>query len=252
MTILYFSATGNNLYLAKEIGGELVSIPQAMKNGTTSFSDDKIGLVFPVYHLSVPSIVAAFIKTSHFQCDYLFAVLSYGMFGGAAPNELKKIVSEAGASFSYINTIQMVDNWVPGFDMAKQKEIDPKKKVDAHLANIVAEINASKKWICRNGLFAKLATKIMLKRKDGSEAAFAQSFTVEDNCTKCGTCAKVCPVGNIVVENAKPVFDNHCIRCLACTQNCPPNAIRLPREKSRHRYRNPHISLQEIIQANKQ
>ena len=252
MTTLYLSATGNNLYIAKEIGGELVSIPQAIKNGTISFSDDKIGLVLPVYHLSVPSIVANFIKVAHFECDYLFAVLSYGMFAGAASDELQKITSEVGVTFSYINTIQMVDNWVPGFDMAKQKEIDPKKKVDEHLANIVADINASKKWVRRNALFAKLATNIMLKQKDGSEAAFAQSFTVEDTCTKCGTCAKVCPVGNIVVDKAKPVFDNRCIRCLACTQNCPPNAIRLPREKSRERYRNPHISLQEIIQANQQ
>lgn len=34
MTILYFTATGNCLYVAKQLGGELLSIPQLMKNGT--------------------------------------------------------------------------------------------------------------------------------------------------------------------------------------------------------------------------
>ena len=32
MKTLYYTSTGNNLYIAKQIGGELLSIPQLMKN----------------------------------------------------------------------------------------------------------------------------------------------------------------------------------------------------------------------------
>ncbi len=35
MTVLYFSATGNSLAVAKRIGGNLISIPQAVKEGVT-------------------------------------------------------------------------------------------------------------------------------------------------------------------------------------------------------------------------
>ena len=48
MTVLYFTATGNGLHLAKQIGGDLVSIPQAIKEGNDKFADDKIGIISPV------------------------------------------------------------------------------------------------------------------------------------------------------------------------------------------------------------
>ena len=33
MKTLYFTATGNSLYIAKSIGGELLSIPKMIKEG---------------------------------------------------------------------------------------------------------------------------------------------------------------------------------------------------------------------------
>ena len=45
MKILYFTGTGNSLYVAKKIGGELISIPQAMKNKVFEYEDEKIGIV---------------------------------------------------------------------------------------------------------------------------------------------------------------------------------------------------------------
>lgn len=40
MKILYFTATGNSMYIAKSLGGELLSIPQLDKVGRYDFSDD--------------------------------------------------------------------------------------------------------------------------------------------------------------------------------------------------------------------
>ncbi|SPW41113.1 Uncharacterised protein [Enterococcus faecium] len=50
MTILYFTATGNSLYVAKRLGGKLISIPQMIKENKYEFSDERIGIVFPVFH----------------------------------------------------------------------------------------------------------------------------------------------------------------------------------------------------------
>ena len=40
MKIFYFTATGNSLYVAKKVGGELYSIPQMIKEGKWEFEKE--------------------------------------------------------------------------------------------------------------------------------------------------------------------------------------------------------------------
>lgn len=74
------------------------------------------------------------------------------------------------------------------------------------------------------------------------------------NCTGCGLCAGVCPVGNIEVdkENNEIAFRNKCFGCFACLHNCPRNNIHIRGEVSGSRYRNSHIKVGEIVKANNQ
>ena len=120
MTVLYFTATGNSLYVAKQIGGNLVSMPKSVKDGRFRLCDDKIGMVFPIFNLSIPQYIKEFINKAKLESDYVFAVMSYGNFSGGAAGRLFKIASERGIHFSYINTILMTDNWLPMFFMEKQ------------------------------------------------------------------------------------------------------------------------------------
>ena len=57
MKILYFTSTGNSLYVARCIGGEQLSIPQLIKSGTYAIEDDAVGIVCPTYFGRVPKIV---------------------------------------------------------------------------------------------------------------------------------------------------------------------------------------------------
>lgn len=59
----------------------------------------------------------------------------------------------------------------------------------------------------------------------------------------------VCPADNITVTD-RVTFSDHCEVCYACLHNCPRNAIHMKVEKSAVRFRNEHVSLQDIIQAN--
>ena len=43
--VFYFTATGNSLFVAKALGTELVSIPQAIKDGKLEYEADEIGFV---------------------------------------------------------------------------------------------------------------------------------------------------------------------------------------------------------------
>lgn len=47
---------------------------------------------------------------------------------------------------------------------------------------------------------------------------------VSDACANCGTCAEVCPVGAVSLENAALIDTEKCITCCACVKNCPQHA----------------------------
>lgn len=61
MKILYFTATGNSLYAARQIGGEQLSIPQLIKEGNYEVKDDAVGIVCPVYCGNIPKMVRRFL-----------------------------------------------------------------------------------------------------------------------------------------------------------------------------------------------
>ena len=250
MTVLYFTATGNNLYVAKRIGGDILSIPKAIKEGNDSFSDDKIGLVFPIFGVSVPAIIEEFLKNISLQSEYIFAVMSYGMYSGAAASHLVEIGIPYGIGFSYINTIKMVDNYLPNFYMEKQIASEYKKKIEENLERIITDIGGARKYVHKDSGLDRLMTNRYRKAGVHRTGGLCEKFYIEDVCTRCSICVSVCPVDNVRLQGEKPDFEQHCINCLACIHACPNNAIHFNGEKSRVRFRNQHIDVKEIISAN--
>lgn len=45
--VFYFTATGNSLYVAKQLDDELLSIPQELNKTDRRYKADKIGIVCP-------------------------------------------------------------------------------------------------------------------------------------------------------------------------------------------------------------
>ena len=50
---------------------------------------------------------------------------------------------------------------------------------------------------------------------------------ITDECVACGACADTCPVGAIVLDEAKGIYviNSDCVDCGACREVCPVKCI---------------------------
>lgn len=252
--VFYFTGTGNSLYAAKKIEDNPISIPQIIRHADLHFSADSIGVVTPVYGHEVPPMVKEFLHKATFHTDYFYMVLTYGNRHGGAAELTKQLCEECGIDVRYINIIWMADNWLPAFDMNEQKIID--KRVDGQIAAIYADLSARKAMIAPVTDADRAAHQQYLSRiRQMPPDVFRHFIKVGDACVGCGICEKVCPSGAIRVVGGKAVHTpGSCQNCLACVHACPQKEIGLavPEKNPNARYRNEHITLNEIIAANHQ
>ena len=251
--VFFFTATGNSLYIAKQLESEPISIPQIMKQDSLTFEADKIGIVCPIYGHEMPKMVKEFVRKATFKTDYFYIILTYGALHGGAAELANDYLKSIGKKAQYIASIVMVDNFLPNFNMTEQCAID--KKIPENLARIKADIDNKKCRIEKAGFKNKMIHKGYLMMVKGQDETVWAKFKVEDSCIGCETCVKVCPSASIKTENGKAVHTmKNCQACYACVHACPQKAIKftIPEKNSEVRYRNGNTTLEEIIKANNQ
>lgn len=251
MTICYFTASGNCLYVARRIGGNLLSIPKLMRQDEITIEDDVVGIVAPCYAAEMPVMVREFIRKADIRTDYFFFIYTYGMGYGEAFAHVKLECEAKGLKLSYINAVQMVDNYLPIFKMQDQINTLPQKNVEGHLEKIITDIQKRKEIEIKINALTRMQMSMYSKRlaKPILRKDTAREYIVTSDCIKCGICAKVCPADNIKVTD-KVEFLDKCEVCYACLHNCPKNAIHLQKEASPVRFRNEYVTIEDIIEAN--
>ncbi len=118
--VFYFTATGNSLYVARALSPEPVSIPQALKGGKLDYEADEIGFVFPDFAASAPLIVREFVEKVRLKTPYIFSVITYGNYAANVADWWNDFCKQRNVTNNYINTLLMVDNYLPAFDMNEQ------------------------------------------------------------------------------------------------------------------------------------
>ena len=245
--ILYFTATGNSLYVARQLA-------------------DEIGIVYPIYGQMPPNMVRRFIQKARLKAAYKFAVLTYGNMQFVAAGIWDELSRKSGNAFDYITSILMVDNWLPNFDMNEQIKID--KHIPESLERITADIAARKHEIPpteerARQLFDRFIRDRGLDPEVGYLMHSEDYFVVTDACIGCAVCTEVCPRGNYELTSTGVKTKGDCDFCFACIQNCPQKAIKFAElpdspflahgEKNPDaRFRNEHVSLWSIKEANRQ
>jgi formate hydrogenlyase subunit 6/NADH:ubiquinone oxidoreductase subunit I/flavodoxin len=261
--IYYFTGTGNSIVVAKEISekidGEIISIASVIDKQKIEIKADIFGIVFPCYLAQLyglPLIIERFIeKIENIKGKYIFAIITYGGYGpvNAIPtvNSLRKLISSNGGKLALgfsiklpLNNLDYEHIPIPISQNREKMFMKCNQKIDKicrTIRKLKRRDSAIKIHIA--DVFSRFVQNILgsyvlesLKKNalepQNSSLGFKQlipltdkSITVNDNCTGCGICSKICPVNNIRIENSKPIWLHRCEMCFACDEWCPQKAI---------------------------
>lgn len=258
LEIFWFSGSGNSLALARELavqtGAKLKPLATLISAKSISSSANTVGLVFPVYDFKAPAFIEEIIsKFEGLENKYLFALCTYGISPLKCLAKLQDQLTAKGFTLQAGFAVMMPHNAVgnTGFsDTSRDKALMDAKKRITEIAQVINTRSIRKveteTWISAllfRGLFFKVIRPVfpmlLYAARHGWEAL---AFAFNDRCTGCATCAKICPVKNITLNNERPNWGNNCLSCFACLQWCPHEAIQLGTGQIRvERYHHPDI-----------
>lgn len=256
--IYYFTGTGNSLAAAKKIAAavqdcELVPIASlADTPGKIVPAADRVGIVCPVYDAGLPVIVKEFAERLDIGAvPYAFGIVTMGGIGVSALHLLNKILvrgcrKNLDAAFAVKMPANFPPLQVPPSGNEKEEIL---KKADADLAAIATAIQKGQTVPPGLSPISSLMRILLYPPFAKNVHGMSSSFSAETTCTACGTCAKVCPVKNITMENDRPVWHGKCELCCACLHFCPVEAIQLNTmrgSRGRGRYRHPDLKVEDM------
>ncbi len=256
--IFCFTGTGNSLFVARQmskvLSEEVVIQPiKAFKEyKKLEISSDYLILVFPVYFQTLPDIVKSFVNKLDFETTSIriYAVITCNGSPGHTLFTMDSMLRNKGQSLSAGFTVNMPGNSLIIRDFTNSSEIRDRRLEESYQKIIEiseyinsrhfgrVEGNDSIKYHLQGfitGFIAKYIYKTPTK------------FRTTKDCTKCGTCIKVCPVSNIKMTREGVNWGSNCEHCLACFHWCPSMAVEIGKNTvGKLRYHHPDIPLKDM------
>lgn len=240
--ILYFSSTGNTLYIAQKIqrriGGSIKYIPNYKGDGSEF---EKIILVTPIYFYGMPTFVYDIIPKLN-KTKELIVIQNYGGMVGGADYFMYQYANEHELNIKAVYVLKMPENFTLTFTVPKFYINRTLKSADKRINNVIDRMISGDYRVPK-----KCKTKINTYLTNKSNwHLIGEKFSTTDACVKCGKCVSICPADNISLEGGKIVFSNKCVACLGCYHRCPQKAIVYKGKNKRYRYINPNVSESHI------
>ena len=268
--IYYFTGTGNSLSVARMIAecldGTWIPIASIIEQQEIRSEASAIGIVFPVYFADLPNLVRRFArKLIPSGPAYIFGVATYGGAAVAALRNLGGILSSRGLALDAGFGFHMPQN---AFRKPWENRARAYRRAHQRASGIAQRVE--RRWVgvhytnrlLQAGImpFANACERSSVRYLENTTRTPSPSgltiedllplvdmaYSVTDACTACGLCVKACPVGNIIMQSDRPVWQHRCESCLACFNWCPTDAIRGSVAKNEYRYRHPDVRLQDM------
>jgi len=231
--ILYFTGTGNSLYIARRIAGitgdAIISMNDKIKRSDASpiHVENKLVFVVPTYGWRIPRIVERWIRQTPFTgADKAWFVMDCGGEIGNAAKYIRRLCAQK--KFTYMGTAQIVmpENYIAMFNAPEAAE------AKTIIEKAGPKIDAAAQMIADGQVFPaprnRLYDRFMSSAVNPVFYHFfvkADAFRVDHSCIGCGKCVELCPLNNIRLVDEKPVWGKNCTHCMACICRCPTSAI---------------------------
>lgn len=248
--VLYFSATGNTQFVARELAerlsDETINLLDRIKHDDHSpiHSDKPFVICSPVYVCEMPRFLADYLrKTPLVGCKDVYFIFTSGGYSGISGIMAGAIVRRKRMRYMGCAELTMPRNyiandWYPELDVP---DIECRIRDSAgRLDGIAAAIRDEERLKSRHvWLFEILITlpfnPVWCRVRQG-----VSGFQVTDKCIRCGKCARLCPLNRISIVDSRPVWTGKsCAHCMSCIQNCPVEAIeygQITQKKKRYRF----------------
>ena len=235
--ILYFSATGNNKYVAeqlsKALNEKMVPLKNLVRNKeyTLTVEDGEFfGVVMPTYWEGLPSILLEYLEKADITFKgnnhYCYFVATYGCDYGYILTAAQKEFAKKGIEFDSLYTAKFVDNWSPFYNV-KNPEYNRRAEENGE-----RETSELIKRILKREKGFRLPDQMSPMMAAASKANYnrirkTSFFKLDKNkCIGCGLCEKQCPVEAIKMSDGHPTWvKDKCTLCLGCFHRCPAAAI---------------------------
>ncbi|MCM1565379.1 MAG: EFR1 family ferrodoxin [Dehalobacter sp.] len=229
--LVYFSPTGTTKKIIEGIARGInrspmekidITKPEARKQQLQTSENELLVIGVPVYSGRAPAVAIDWLGTLKARGTPAVCVVVYGNRAyDDALLELKDTVARQGCvpvacaafigehSFSSAETPVAADR--PDAGDVNQAELFG-KRINEKLHSIPAVDQIS--GITVPGSYPYKEFKALV----------LDFIAVNDQCSQCGVCARVCPAGAVDLENSALIDQERCILCCACIKNCPVNA----------------------------
>ena len=233
--------------IAAGMGGADIVLMRRAPAVTDATAYRRVGFVVPCYGGGLPGGVEDYVKSIRIAPDaYKFGVIQFAGYMGSGLHKIDKIVG-----LDYWNTLPMQSSaiWLmPHWLCFPPKTVKMALRgLEKKAAKIAADVKSgvkSPKAPPKRTLFALESAGFKNINK-----LLNKDMHVSDVCIGCGTCAKLCPKGNIEIRGGKAHVGKNCIACMTCVQYCPKEAINVGKiTVKRARYQNPNVKQSELTE----
>lgn len=233
--VLYFSATGNTEFIAKELAkrldDECLNLLERIRtnDNTTLHSEKPFVICAPIYVCEMPRFMDKYLKNQVFEGNKnVYFIFTSGGYCGPAGVLAKKIVKSKKMTYCGHAEFKMPRNYIASDSypmLGKEATEERIRGAYEQLEKVTSDIAEGKELTARHvSIFETIITvpfnpvwcKFKLK---------AKAFYATEACIGCGKCEKLCPLNNIKLVDKKPNWNTQCTHCMACISNCPVDAI---------------------------